>query len=1707
MSRCAILPRVHQFVIAATLLLTIGTRLHGQTTLTWTGAGSNSNWSNVNNWGGVNYPNNGQPTAGATYNATINSGSQTLDTAVTINNLTYATGGTLTGSGSSTLTVNGLLTWSAGTFTLNQLTLGGGASITGSSEAFAATITNSNGSVATLSNEGGNLVANSAAAIWVNQSGATVTLSADANLTGSSGQFTNNSGATFQKTGGAGTSAVAWAFTNSGTVSNTSGILQFNAAVTQSGSITIGGGATVQLNGSTSTWGSGGGTSGAGTLLMSNGTQSFNSTNTLASAVSLTNGVIDGTGAMTISGPFTWSGGNLGASSSPGAGTTTLSGGGTISNSPTLNRAVINANGSAVQLTGTGSILTNGNASWTNQSGSSFTFTSDGALAGAGTFTNAAGAIFQKTGGTNQSSVNFAFTNNGTINATSGTLQFSTTFVQNGAITVGSGANVLFNNNNTTWTWAGTGSSSGTGTVTFNSETTIFNGTNTLASAVSFSGGAFDGSGTLTISGPLTWGGGASMGATSSPGAGTTILSGGASITGGVSINRAVTNASGSNVQLTGGGMSFLANGSWTNQTGSTFTFASDNSISNGGASGAFINAVGATVQKTIGTSTSNIAVPFTNNGAFSVTSGTLAINGTTDTQNGTITIAANATATFNGGTSTWTGTASASGAGTLLLNNGATMLFNGTNAISAPFTFQSGTIDGTGTMAVSNFFFWTGGNLGANSSPGAGITTLSGGATIGFVNLNRSVTNASGSAVQLYGNITAQGANAVWTNQSGSSFSWGNDGTLGNGMGTFNNQAGAILQKISGGGTSEVTWSFTNAGTVNAASGTLRFDILPNLVSGTLNAGTWNVSAGATLLFIPGNVTTIGANAAVSLAGAGSTFAALDTHLATNAGSLSILSGRAFTPNGTLTNTGTLIVGQTAADGSQFTGSVTTGSGGTLRGTGAITGTATLGNGSTLAPGTVANPGSLAAGAWTFQTSGTYLLKYNPATTSPVAGTDNDAITSSAGTLNLSGLSAGNQFTFKLQPDSSATPVVNPVTFVAGSFTSAIMLPAGVTSANLSTIFNFTGNYSGTPTASLDATLEKLQITFVPVAASSPGALTWTGSSTGNWSNNGNWNPANAPASSVNNQLTFGATSNAAMTNDIAGTLVLNSLNFTASSPTYSLSGNGLNFQTNSSSVPPQIVTNSANGVSIGNAITLTNNLTVGGSGRVILSGTVGGTGGLTYSGTGMLTLTGTNTYSGGTTIANGTLGIASDLALGSGALTLGSFGALEFTATTTTPKSYSLNGGTLAVASGQTVTLNGSQISGGYVSGPGTFATSAANGAHFGNLTTRPSATLTSNSGADSFLNISNGGTLNVAANLPAATPVTLVGFTNQGSGTITIGAASSLDASDFQTYGMLSISPATITETFSQTTLLTNAGTSQLYFNGGSQTFVGTPATAVFPPTWPDQSLRGLPTFVAGIDLNGKNATVAGGLFVNNGYVEDTTNNGQGTATVVADFGSLVKGAGYFQNTVQTVNGGKFQAGNSPGKASFGSFVLGRGGVNNYVFAIDDATGTAGPSPDAAGRVSGWGLVKAINQLVGGASTAPGNFTWTATPTEKLTVSLETLVNPTTVGDDVPGTMADFDPSRAYTWPAIEWAGAYTGPAEVAYLNASTSFDTSGFANPVAGTFGWALDTADNTLSLTYTPSAVPEPSALVLSGIAGAVAVFRPRRRQAGIARGP
>jgi fibronectin-binding autotransporter adhesin len=478
--------------------------------------------------------------------------------------------------------------------------------------------------------------------------------------------------------------------------------------------------------------------------------------------------------------------------------------------------------------------------------------------------------------------------------------------------------------------------------------------------------------------------------------------------------------------------------------------------------------------------------------------------------------------------------------------------------------------------------------------------------------------------------------------------------------------------------------------------------------------------------------------------------------------------------------------------------------------------------------------------------------------------------------------------------------------------------------------------------------------------------------------------------------------------------------------------------------------------------------------------NGTIFGPGGLTKIGPGTLVLGNSVDTFTSLTVNTGTVQTVLDNTLGTGAVNVAAAGTLLYTGSTSTARTFNLNFGTLEVGSGATLTLNGAAVNGGFMRGPGAFAVTG--GTALSGITTSGS-TVINQTGAGSFINFSNGGALTVAAGLAAPSNFTV--FTNQGSAAITLTATSKVNVADFQSYGLVTLNPAVVGS--GQLTLLANTGTSPMFFNGGSRTFIGTPATATASPA------------VAGVDLHGQNLVVAGGLFVNNGFVADSTGT---PGSVIVDFGALYKGAGTNFVNVITQNGGKVQAGNSPGTMGFGRFVFGPGGVNNYVFAIDDATGTAGPSPDALGHVSGWGLVNAVKAQFG-TTTSSGDFVWTATPNGKLTIAIDTLVNPTTVGADVAGPMDHFNPNNAYSWPAANWAGSYFGPADAAALDGATSFDTSAFLNPVAGTFGWALDVPDHTLSLTYTPTAVPEPGTLALAG-AAAIAWGTFRRRWASYA---
>jgi autotransporter-associated beta strand protein len=990
-------------------------------------------------------------------------------------------------------------------------------------------------------------------------------------------------------------------------------------------------------------------------------------------------------------------------------------------------------------------------------------------------------------------------------------------------------------------------------------------------------------------------------------------------------------------------------------------------------------------------------------------------------------------------------------------LNGGTIKLTNATA------TTQTYTPSATGGLQGSGAFTLTG--VAAN----AGSTLLFAGSATGAANTNTGSTTINNATLSI------GGSNATnWLSASS-----------------------AVI--LSNGGKLNIAGFSQTIASLSDGAGAFGSVLIGNLVGGVLTLGGDNSSTTFTGV-ISGSASTSGGGL---------------TKIGTGTFTLASPTGNTYGSGASITTVsgGTLLVTNTSGSATgngivNVTGTGTLGSGGTLGGTGSISGLITVSSTTAGSQGGIVYPGpgagsagTLNAGSMTWDPLGRNVFAYN--SNDATVGSGVNSLINGTGSLDLSNLSTGNLFDLNLLP---LSPSPSPVsqTYTLATFAGGITLPAGQDPTNLNNLLSYSGTFVTAPKTFVNG--NSLQVTFISAVVN---GWTWFGGTSGNWSGAGNWNPASVPPSGPNTQLIFGATANPTMTNDV-GVQTLNSMYFLSTAPAgYALTGNGLTFQTSTGGVAPKIVQNASSPVAINTAVTLNNTLTVSGSGNLTLGGAVSGPGGLTMIGPGTLTLTNSpNTYSGGTSVQNGIVSVASDAALGTGNVTGAVAGTLAYSNSVTTTRSFAMNGGTVNIAAGKTLTFNGSSVANAYLDGAGSFVTGAA-GAAFNGVTTTPSVALTSASTADQFVHFTNGGSITFSSGPAAA--VSVNGFVNQGSGAVTLGQNSLVNAANLQSYGTLTLNPGTFNGTTGNVTQLTNTGNSNLSFNSGSRTFISTVA----------QVANGN----AGIDLHGHDAIVAGGLFVNNGFVYDSV--GSGTHRVVADYGALVKGAGFYQPLPRTINGGTFIAGNSPGHATTGTIVLGgpndpNGGLSDFSWQINNAgpsssfpsaTGVSGPSANAAKQVSGWGTLLAV------AGTNPvataGNFQWDATPADKLTIHLQTLLAPhdslgnsTTAGgygsagDMTPGPMSDFAPTQSYSWRLFAYSGNYTGPTDTATLDASTNLDTSGFLNPHAGRFDLVLNPSAQEMDLVFTPTAVPEPGTLMLVGLAGLAVGWRLRRLRQG-----
>ncbi len=674
----------------------------------------------------------------ATFAATLTlTGTLTLNATSSMTALNQSSG-TLTTS--STLTVSGLLTWSGGNESgTGTIDANGGMALSG--EPFLSGLTLNNAGTAAWTGiafliENGAVLNNLSGATWNHETDSLI------QFEGGTTPVFNNAGI-FEKTGGTNTSgggvSNAVTFNNTGTVTSGSGILSISnmgvCSGTCAGSWSVAADTTLQLGSGSTAAAVSGAISGAGTVQFATGTvnytgaydvtggtqatngiANFNSGATVTSvgpinvtngtlnfvtgktittsSVTQSNGTLEGTDTLTVTGAITWSGGTQG-----GTGITNANGGMTLTGEPFLSGRTMN-NAEVATWNGSAFLIENG-AVFNNKVGATWDHENDSLIQFEGgttpVFNNM--GTFEKTGGTSTSgggvSNAVTFNNTGKVTGSSGILSISNVGVCSGTcagswsvaanttLQLGSGSTaaavsgpisgagtVVFTTETVNYTGAYdvTGGTQATsGTVNFNSPAkltsvgpiNITNGTMNFVtgktittSTLTQSAGTLEGTDTLTVTGATTWSGGTESGT------GITNANGGMTLTGEPFLSERTMN----NARIaTWTGIAFLMeNGAiFNNKVGATWNHENDSNIQfEGGTTPVFNNA--GTFEKTGGTSTSGggfASITFNNSGSVIAKSGILLLGslytqtaGSTLLEGGNIVTSGTTTMTVNGG-------------------------------------------------------------------------------------------------------------------------------------------------------------------------------------------------------------------------------------------------------------------------------------------------------------------------------------------------------------------------------------------------------------------------------------------------------------------------------------------------------------------------------------------------------------------------------------------------------------------------------------------------------------------------------------------------------------------------------------------------------------------------------------------------------------------------------------------------------------------------------------------------------------------------------------------------------------------------------------------------------------------------------------------------------------------------------------------------
>ncbi|TWB37238.1 autotransporter-associated beta strand repeat-containing protein [Nitrospirillum pindoramense] len=1262
---------------------------------------------------------------------TLTAGDDNTDTS--FSGAITGTGG-LTKTGTGTLTLSGTSTYTgATTISAGEIMVSGGSAIADSSAVTVA-------SGATLQLEASNETVGSLAGAG------TVTLNGGTLTTGGNNTSTTFSGVL--QDGG-----IDGGLTKAGT-----GTFTLSGANTYTGTTTISAGK-LEAASSGALGSSTGGTTiaSAGTLLIDDGV-------TIADAVSTAgNGSLTlntSTGSATVSGNVT-----LTADARVNVnGTGTLTLGGTVGGAYTLYKNVgtgtlvlSNSNGAGATnlniATGTLSITDN-----TNLTAGTLTL-NGGALAVTGSAVTVSKAITLGSGGGTIRNANDV-TLSGALSSTGGLIKTGA-----GKLTLTTGTNTY---TGSTTISAGTLAVAGLGSTSsliFNGGTLLSTGafTSSTAITVNAAGGTVDSTGLLSLSGAVT--GTGALTAKSTAGNGVLKLLGNNTFSGGVTLTSGILDIS-SNTAL-GTGTLTINGGKIRSTTNLTYNLA-NNLVLNTDLlmAGTYALAFSGTVDLGGATRTINDQLGSGNDLTFSGVVSNGSLNVASQVNGGTYAsvILSNTGNTYTNATVT-SGTLSIAGAGSL--GSGSVTLAGGTLLVNGAATIAKNiavTASSTLQVASGNAATLSGNITGSNST----LTLTTGtGANDG---LTLSGANSYSGALSISaGKVTASGGSAIAdtsavTVASGATLALAASETIGSLAGAGTVSLGSFNTLTAGGDNTSTTFS----GAITGTGG------LTKTGTGTLTLSGANTYTGATTISA-GQITVSGGSAisdssAVSVASGATLLVSASETVGSLSGAGTVtLNGATLTAGGDNTSTTFSGVIQNGASAGALSkaGSGTF----TLSGANTYTGVTTISAGTLEA----ASSGALGSSTGATTVVSGASLKVDDGVTIADALTIAGSGISSSGAINLSSGSATLSGNVTLSAASSIyvadTATLTLGGALAGAFTltrnfgnGAVVLTAnnstGSTNLNIQvgtlSITDQTNLTTGTLTLNMGNTgVGGLLVTGTNVTISKNITL---GASGGIISN--------ANALTLTGNITGGVSSNLSrvisLTKVGAGKLTLSGTN-TYTSSTSALGATMVSAGTlsvtnatnlGSTTIKGAVILNGGALEVTGSSVTLANNILLNADSAItvdnsaILSGVISGARNLTLNGVGTLTLSGTNTYTGTTTVIDGTLSIAAATNLGSGALTLNG-GTLTVTGSSVSLSqavALGSNGGTVSTVNA--LTLSGNITGSGdlVLNGGGTFTLSGTN-TYTGDTVVRDSAlsiAAATNLGGSALT--LNGGTLTV-------------------------------------------------------------------------------------------------------------------------------------------------------------------------------------------------------------------------------------------------------------------------------------------------------------------------------------------------------------------------